>query len=125
MSSYIIDGSECSQIGKKYILKGPTQFENLKYRYDSLQSMAINFIRNIAEKKVDPFTHHEFVRYSIGSFVKEPFTVKVGKMIKIQAGFEYVNTLIRFVASLSSATFEINGAIPTAKDIGTILTQAG
>jgi hypothetical protein len=87
--------------------------------------MAINFIKNVSEKKVDPFTHHEFVRYSIGSFDKEPFTIQVGKNIKIQSGFEYVNTFCRFLASIATTNIEIGGAIPTAKDVLKILQDAG
>ena len=87
--------------------------------------MAINHIKNAFEKNKDPFMHHAFIRYSLGEFVKEPFIIKTGSTIKIWGGFEYVNVFARFFAKLASDSIEVNGCIPTMKEIKDKLEGAG
>ncbi len=84
----------------------------------------INFIKKIAENKVDESTHNIFTRYSLGEFVKDEFKIKVSsKDIKIWAGFEYVNTMLQFVASLCEGKITATGVIITDKDIKEILNK--
>jgi len=88
--------------------------------------MAINFIKNIALNIKDNATHHSFVRYGPGEFTKDPLIIKVEKdSIKITGGFEYTNVFIRFLSSLATGNLEVNGAIPTSKDIADKLTAVG
>jgi hypothetical protein len=90
----------------------------------SLKDMAINFIKNIAENKTDKATHNVFVRYGMGEFEKEDFIIKKsGANVKIWAGFEYVNVLLRFAASLCSEEVSLSGVIPTVKDISSLLAK--
>ncbi len=81
--------------------------------------MAINFIKNIAEKKVDAATHRAFSRYSIGEFGKESFIVKKDKnAVKVYAGFEYLLPMHTFfVKNVAEGDVEINGAIETVHEI--------
>jgi len=87
--------------------------------------MAINHIKNAYEKNIDDHTHHSFIRYSLGQFPKEPFTIKVGSAIKIWGSFEYVNVFVRFLSKLAKSTINVKGTIPTMKDIKSDLETAG
>lgn len=86
----------------------------------------MNFIKQIAKNKADKYTHNAFVRYGPGEFEKEEFIAKkVGKNIKIWAGFEWCNSLLRFVASFCSGVVSINGTIPTTRDVKPELEKLG
>ncbi|MBW3018105.1 hypothetical protein KY325_03030, partial [Candidatus Woesearchaeota archaeon] len=86
----------------------------------------MNFIRLIAQNKVDKTVHHAFTRYGPGEFVKEDFIAKKsGKNIKIWGGFEYTNVLLKFVASLCSGEISLKGTIPTTRDVGSELKALG
>ncbi|MBD3259756.1 hypothetical protein GF371_03960 [Candidatus Woesearchaeota archaeon] len=86
----------------------------------------MNFIRLIAQNKVDGTVHHAFTRYGPGEFVKEDFIAKKsGKNLKIWAGFEYTNVLLKFVASLCSGEVSLKGTIPTTRDVGAELKSLG
>ncbi|MBW3013781.1 hypothetical protein KY335_00895 [Candidatus Woesearchaeota archaeon] len=86
----------------------------------------MNFIKQIANKKTDSYTHNAFVRYGPGEFVKEDFIVKkIGKNIKIWGGFEWCNVLLKFVASFCSGVVSVNGTIPTTRDVGPELKKLG
>lgn len=87
--------------------------------------MAINFIKNVFEKKIDSFTHHAFVRYSVGEFNKEPLSINVGNSIKLQGGFEYVNVFERIFAKLAAPQISVKGSIPTTMDISEQLKNLG
>lgn len=84
----------------------------------------MNFIRKIAQNQIDEETHNAFVRYGLGEYEKEEFVIKLsGKNIKIQAGFEWVNALLKFTVSLCEGDVELSGAIPTMKEIEHILDK--
>jgi hypothetical protein len=86
----------------------------------------MNFIRKIAQNKVDADTHHAFIRYSMGEYPKEDFIIKKSSSgIKIIGGFEWVNVILKFTASLSKGDVELSGVVPTIKDISPILTKYG
>ncbi|MCK4670130.1 MAG: hypothetical protein KAT43_02910 [Nanoarchaeota archaeon] len=86
----------------------------------------MNFIKQIATKKTDNYTHNAFVRYGPGEFVKEEFIVKkIGKNIKIRGGFEWCNALLKFVASFCSGVVSVNGTIPTTRDVAPELKKLG
>jgi len=88
--------------------------------------MAINFVKNIAENKADKAAHNVFVRYGMGEFEKADFIVKKSSgNVKIQAGFEYVNFLLKFAVSLCSEEVVLSGTIPTIKDISSQLAKYG
>lgn len=84
----------------------------------------MNFIKDIAQNKVNKNTHHAFVRYGPGEFEKENFIAKkVGKNLKIWAGFEYSGVLLKFVASLCKDEVNLNGVIPCMREIGPVLDK--
>ena len=85
----------------------------------------MNFIRKIAQNQVDEETHNSFVRYGLGEYEKEDFIIKVGPSIKIWAGFEWVNVMLKFTASLCKGDIELSGAIPTMKEINPVLDKYG
>jgi hypothetical protein len=86
----------------------------------------MNFIRLIAQNKVDSTVHHAFTRYGPGEFVKEDFIAKKsGKNLKIWGGFEYTNVLLKFVASLCKGEVSLKGTIPTTRDVGSELKSLG
>ncbi|MBW3011609.1 hypothetical protein KY311_00330 [Candidatus Woesearchaeota archaeon] len=87
--------------------------------------MAINFVKNIAQGKIDSATHYAFVRYGMGEFVKEDLIIKFGSSVKLSGGFEYVNVFVKFVASLCDEDIEIKGVIPTINDISSALAKYG
>lgn len=88
--------------------------------------MATNFIKKILDKNITEDVHHAFTRYSIGEFVKEPMTVKIGKKDStIQAGFEYLNFLHKFVAENASGNVNIEGTIESVKDLSADLQKLG
>jgi hypothetical protein len=85
----------------------------------------MNFIRKIAQNQVNEETHNAFVRYGPGEFEKEEFIIKAGQAVKIWAGFEWVNVLLKFACSLCSGDVELSGVIPTMKEIGPVLDKYG
>ncbi len=86
----------------------------------------MNFIRLIAQNKVDSTVHHAFTRYGPGEFIKEDFIAKkIGKNLKIWGGFEYTNVLLKFVASLCKGEVSLKGTIPTTRDVGSELKALG
>ncbi len=87
--------------------------------------MAINFIKNIFEKKITPRTHQAFIRYSLGEFVKEAFTITNSKTIKVSAGFEYLNFMQEFLSSLVRQKATLSGVIETVNDLDQPLQGLG
>ncbi len=78
----------------------------------------MNFIKNIAENKIDEFTHHCFVRYGIGDYEKEPLKIqKTRNSIKMGGGFEYVTAFHRFMATVVKDKVHLTGNIITSRDI--------
>jgi len=86
----------------------------------------MNFIKRIAERNVDKFTHWFFIRYGMGEFEKEPLIIVLtsGK-VKLRGGFEYVNSFQRFLAGLAAEELELSGSIVTSKDINKSLAELG
>lgn len=87
--------------------------------------MTINFIKNIFEKKVTPRTHQAFIRYSLGEFEKETFTITKSKTLKVSAGFEYLNFMQEFLSSLVRQKATLSGVIETVNDLDTPLQGLG
>jgi len=90
--------------------------------------MAINtnFIRKIADKKLTDEVHNAFVRYSLGEFVKEPLTIKVGKTeFSVSGGFEYLNFFQQFLSLNLKGEVEIDGVIESVRALGPKLEQLG
>ncbi|MBS3118178.1 hypothetical protein J4417_00665 [Candidatus Woesearchaeota archaeon] len=79
--------------------------------------MAINFIKNIFEKKITPRTHQAFIRYSLGEFEKETFTITKSKGIKVSAGFEYLNFMQEFLSGLVKQKATLSGLIETVNNL--------
>jgi len=78
----------------------------------------MNFIKNIINNNIDEYTHMKFVRFSKGTFVREPFKIKVmGTGIQIKSGFEYLDVLFGLIAKLNQDTAFISGTMVTKKDI--------
>jgi hypothetical protein len=85
-----------------------------------------NFVKKIFEKKITEEVHNAFTRYSMGEFVKEPFTVKSReKELTVQGGFEYLNFLHKFLAENFKGEVEIEGVIETVKDLTPQLNKLG
>lgn len=77
----------------------------------------MNHIKNIFDNKIDDWTHKKFVRYSVGTFPKEVFYLKIsGKSINIQAGFEYLDCMFELFAKLAKADVALKGVIVSTKD---------
>ena len=107
-----------------YKLKFLIQIVNLKYFIQFLIAMSINFIKNAIENKADDITHHAFTRYGTGEYPKEEFKVKKSsKNIRIWAGFEYTNSLLKFVATLCDGNINVNGVIITSEDLEEVLNK--
>lgn len=87
--------------------------------------MAINFMKNIFENNVDSATHEKFIRYGKGEFEKEEIIIKVGSMIQLWAGFEYVDVLYRIFAQIVSEPVSVKGVIISKKDIRADLISQG
>jgi len=87
--------------------------------------MAVNFIKNIFEKKITPRTHQAFIRYSLGEFEKETFTITKSKGIKISAGFEYLNFMQEFLSGLVKQKATFSGVIETVNDLEKPLQSLG
>jgi len=86
----------------------------------------MNYIKQIATKKVDSETHEALVRYGKGDFVKEELIITISKKnIRIQGGLDMVNPIQRFVASVCTEDAHYKGTIPTAKDVETELDSLG
>jgi hypothetical protein len=86
----------------------------------------MNFMKNIFGGNIDEAAHNKFVRYSKGTFEKEPFKINVkGSAIQIKAGFEYLDVLIGTVAELNTGNIDAKGMIVTAKDILKELKEMG
>ncbi len=92
--------------------------------------MTINFIKNIVNNnndnnnKIDNHTHYAFTRYGSGEYPKEEFKIKKSaKDIKIWAGFEYTNSLLKFITSLCEGKIKINGVIITQEGIEETLNK--
>jgi hypothetical protein len=86
----------------------------------------MNFIKRIAEGRVDEFTHWFFIRYSLGEYEKEPLKLTFqAKKLKVQGGFEYVNALHAFLAEVGGGEFKLRGCIVTSKDINRELKELG
>jgi len=86
----------------------------------------VNFIKCIAEGKVDEFAHRCFVRYGIGEYEKEPLKIiRSGSGVKLSGGFEYVNAFHRFLARLNNGEVTIKGVIITSKEITSLLKTLG
>ncbi len=87
--------------------------------------MTINFIKNIFEKKITPRTHQAFIRYSLGEFEKETFTVTKSKAIKVSAGFEYLNFMQEFLSGLIKQKATLSGLVETVNDLEKPLQSLG
>lgn len=78
----------------------------------------MNHIKNIFDNKVDEWTHNKFIRYSLGQFEKELFTIKIGgKNIQIQAGAEYLDSMWDLFSKLIKSDVELKGVIVSKADI--------
>ena len=86
----------------------------------------MNFVKQIATGKVSNETHHALVRFSIGIFEREEFTIKVQKAkIALAAGLDFVNPFQRFLAQHAAKDAELMGGIPTTRDVVSILAKYG
>tara|TARA_Y100000034_G_scaffold20758_2_gene23836 strand:- start:19716 stop:20405 length:690 start_codon:yes stop_codon:yes gene_type:complete len=86
----------------------------------------MNHIKNIYNKKTDEWVHNKFIRYSLGEFTKELFTIKVGgKNIQIKAGFEYLDCMFDLFSKLIKQNVKLNGVVVSKQDITSDLEQAG
>ncbi len=86
---------------------------------------SVNFIKNLIEGKNDSHTHRALIRYGLGEYDQEPMTIKLGKQIKIQGNFEFVNVLVRFVLRHTDEDLKISGGIPAMEDISSELKKFG
>lgn len=86
-----------------------------------------NFIKKIKENKVDGEVHKKFVRFGLGTYEREAFTIALtAKKINLKAGFEYVDVLLKFLADLLTENVELSGAIVTSnKGVVDILKEYG
>ena len=77
----------------------------------------MNFIKKVAENKIDELTHMAFTRYSPGTFEKTSLKVRNQSTgIKISAGFEYLNAIENFVLSLCDGKVKVHGEIITPRE---------
>ena len=85
-----------------------------------------NFIKKIVDKAVSEEDHNAFTRYSLGEFVKEPFTLKTDKNgLIIKGGFEYVNFFHQFLAENVREPVQVEGVIESVHDLGSDLKKIG
>src|SRR3989338_112668 len=84
-----------------------------------------NFIKKIFDKNITEEVHNAFTRYSLGEFVKEPFTVKLKKDITVQGGFEFLNFFQKFVAENVKGDVTVSGTIETVRDLSATLQKLG
>ncbi len=86
----------------------------------------MNFIKNVAEGKIDGPTHRAFIRYGIGEFEKEPLKIaRSASKVKLSGGFEYVNSFNTYLASLAKGEVSLSGNIITAKDVKDVFSGLG
>ncbi|MBN2567276.1 hypothetical protein JXB02_04290 [Candidatus Woesearchaeota archaeon] len=84
------------------------------------------FIKDIFTGTLTDQTHAKLVRYSLGTFEKEPFVVKKGKDgIRVEAGFEYLDTLLALIARIVEGPVSLRGVIVTKDDISSELDRLG
>ena len=97
-------------------------FKNIMVISDAMKA---NFIKSIADKNITPEVHRNFVRYSLGDFEKESFTIKVSKQITIKAGFEWTYFLHLFFAEHVTQDLELSGVVETMRSLDDIFTELG
>ena len=89
-------------------------------------AITTNFIKKISEKKITEEVHNAFVRYSLGEFVKEPLTIKVGKNdFSVSGGFEYLDFFQQFLSLNLKEEVEIDGVIESVRALEPKLEQLG
>jgi len=86
----------------------------------------MNFIKSIAENKIDDFAHKCFTRYGCGDYIKDVFKItKTSNAVKISGGFEWVTAMHRFMATIVDGNVHLQGNIITSKDIESDLKALG
>ncbi len=88
--------------------------------------MAINFIKNMFQGKIDESTHLKFTRFGKGVFEKEDFIFKItGKNVQIQTGYEYIDVLIKLLADNTSEPVTGSGKIVSSKNVEDKIKENG
>lgn len=75
----------------------------------------MNFIKKLFENKIDESVHHQFERYSKGTF-EDKALVEIDKTknnLKIKTSFEFANEFVLFLASKIKDTAHVSGVIIT------------
>ncbi|HLC73967.1 MAG TPA: hypothetical protein VJH20_05025 [Candidatus Nanoarchaeia archaeon] len=75
----------------------------------------MNFIKKLFENKLDESVHHQFERYSKGTFEDRALVEidKTKKGIKLKTSFEFANEFVSFLASKIKDTAHVSGVIIT------------
>jgi hypothetical protein len=83
----------------------------------------MNFIRKIAEKKVDDWTHNQFIRYGRGNYAFKAMlnVTKSSKHTKVKTGFEFAGEFAYKLADSIEGTTRVTGGMITklkAEELG-------
>jgi hypothetical protein len=78
----------------------------------------MNFVKNMAQGTQDPNAHKKLVRFGLGDYQREEFTMKKGgSFVQIQGGFEYLDTLQHIMSTLMKDDIDVVGKIVARESI--------
>jgi len=80
----------------------------------------MNFIKKVVENKIDDSVHSQFIRFGKGEYKgRFPLNLRKSKKMKIKAGFEFANDLVRSCSEFGNC--KGSGIVLTKKDISDIM----
>lgn len=79
----------------------------------------MNFIRKVFEKKVDEETHHQFSRFSKGTFENKALIdiTVTGRGIKLKTSSEFTNELVQLLAHTIKEPVPVKGVIFSTQNL--------
>nr|MBA4404909.1 hypothetical protein [Nanoarchaeum sp.] len=78
----------------------------------------MNFIKKIAENKLDDYVHKQFIKFGKGTFeCKAIIDISASKAIKIKTSSEFTNELVELLANTIKDKTKITGIIFATKDL--------
>lgn len=79
---------------------------------------SMNFIKKIAENKIDEHVHKQFIKFGKGTFEsKAVIDISVSKLIKIKTSPEFTNELVELLAHTIKDKVKVTGIIFATKDL--------
>jgi len=78
----------------------------------------MNFIKKIAENKIDDYVHKQFIKFGKGTFeCKAIIDISASKTIKIKTSSEFTNELVELLANTIKDKTQVNGIIFATKNL--------